>query len=46
MAKNVALKINYTFKYNNDPPARPPPGVGTFLPWDSTLEAVLAVTFI
>jgi putative salt-induced outer membrane protein YdiY len=46
IAKNVSLKLNFTMKFNNDPPARPAPNMGNFGPFDSTLEAVVAVTFL
>jgi putative salt-induced outer membrane protein YdiY len=46
LSKRVALKINYTIRFNNDPPLRPAPNVGQFGKWDSLLDAVLAVTFL
>lgn len=56
--KSVALKLNYTLRFNNDPPPRPtglidsvtgmplPASEANFQKVDMILEAVLAVTFL
>jgi putative salt-induced outer membrane protein YdiY len=53
--KNVALKVNFTLKLNNDPPVRPvnpvtmmqlDPNDNHFDKVDTQLDVVLAVTFI
>ena len=47
IAKHVAMKLNFTLKYNADPPFRPAPNQDLqFGPLDTTLEAVVAVTFL
>ena len=46
IAKNFALKINFTLKFNNDPPMRPAPAMGQSDKVDTVLEAVLAITLI
>jgi putative salt-induced outer membrane protein len=46
ISTRVSLKLNFTLKYNNDPPPRPPPNLGTFGPLDTTLEAVCAITLL
>jgi hypothetical protein len=46
LAKNWTLKMNLTIKANFDPPNRPAAIGGQFGVLDTTLEAVIAVTFL